>query len=183
MVFKKNFWAFLGPCVWGMGAPLVRYLCTTWESLHKFFAKMWPWGGTDDVSFELFLGILRGLGRGEGGPLVRYLSRTHRSLHGRSDPFSQTLMDCQASSRASRSGSSPAAESTSEVPGDAARSSPAISFAVPAAVGATTVCLWAHAQWANCLVAFQTQTQNRSVLATRFPNRNPAPGGNSKSQL
>ena len=43
-----------------------------------------------------------------------------------------------------------------------------------------------------CLVAFQTQTQNRSVLATllpksqqlrNFPNRNPAPGVSSKTQF
>ena len=34
------------------------------------------------VSFELFWGILRGLGRGEGEPLLRCLCKTHRSLHG-----------------------------------------------------------------------------------------------------
>ena len=27
--FRSNFWAFLGPCVRGRGAPLVRYLYTT----------------------------------------------------------------------------------------------------------------------------------------------------------
>ena len=48
-----------------------------------FFTKGCPSGGTEYVSFELFLGILRGKGRGEGAPLVRYLCKTQKSLHGR----------------------------------------------------------------------------------------------------
>ena len=49
----------LGGLVYGEGAPLVRYLCATWESPHMFFTKRCPSGGTKYVSFELFLGILR----------------------------------------------------------------------------------------------------------------------------
>ena len=32
-----------------------------------FFIERCPWGGTEYVSFELFLGILRGPGEGRGG--------------------------------------------------------------------------------------------------------------------
>ena len=51
----------------GKGAPLVRYLCTTCESLHMFNTEICPSGGTKYVSFELFLSIPREAGRGEGG--------------------------------------------------------------------------------------------------------------------
>ena len=66
-VFLEIFLGILGALCTGKGAPLVRYLCTTWESLHMFFTKRCPSGGTEYVSFELFLGILRGLGEGRGG--------------------------------------------------------------------------------------------------------------------
>ena len=81
--FLEEFLGILGALCMGEGAPLVRYLCTTWKSLHMFFTKRCPMGGTEHVSFELFLGIFRGLGRGEGAPLVRYLYKTHKLLHGR----------------------------------------------------------------------------------------------------
>ena len=60
--------------------PLVRYLCTTWASLHIVFAEMCPgWY----ISFESFLSILKGPREGTGGPLVQYLCKTKRLLHGR----------------------------------------------------------------------------------------------------
>ena len=67
--FLDLFLGILGALCTGKGAPLVRYLCTTWESLHMFFTKRCPSGGTETqyVSFELFLGILRGPGEGPGG--------------------------------------------------------------------------------------------------------------------
>ena len=44
----------------------MRYLCTTYKSLHVFFTKMYPSGGTEHDSFELFFGINnRGLGKPE----------------------------------------------------------------------------------------------------------------------
>ena len=81
--FYEEFLGLLGALCMRKGAPLVRYLCTSCESLHMFFTKMCPSGGTEYVSFELFLGILRRLGSGEGAPLLRYLCKTHRSLHGK----------------------------------------------------------------------------------------------------
>ena len=51
----------------GKGALLIWYLCTTRESLHMLFIKMWLSGGTGYVSFALFLGILMGPGEGRGG--------------------------------------------------------------------------------------------------------------------
>ena len=51
----------------GKRVPLVWYLCTSWESLHMFFTEMCPSGGTKFFSFELLLGILRGLSGGRGG--------------------------------------------------------------------------------------------------------------------
>ena len=51
----------------GKGAPLVRCLCTTWESVHKFFTEMCPSGGTKYLFFEFFLSILRAPVEGRGG--------------------------------------------------------------------------------------------------------------------
>ena len=79
------FWPICGHS-WGLvygegGVP--GTVCTTWEALHMFFTERCPSGGTEHVSFELFLGILRGPGEGDGAPLVRYLCKTQKSLHGR----------------------------------------------------------------------------------------------------
>ena len=56
-------------------------------SLHMFFTKICPAGGTKYVSFELFFffffRILRRPGEGSGGAPVRHLCKTYRSLHGR----------------------------------------------------------------------------------------------------
>ena len=57
----------LGALCMGKGAPLVRYLGTTRESLHMFFTNTCPLGGAEYISFQLFLGILRGRGEGRGG--------------------------------------------------------------------------------------------------------------------
>ena len=53
-VFLKLVLGILGALCKGKGAPLVRYLCTTWESLRMFFTEMSPSGGTKYVSFEFF---------------------------------------------------------------------------------------------------------------------------------
>ena len=65
--FFRPFLGILGALCMGKGAPLVRYLCTTWESVHMFFTEMCPSGGTKYISFELFLSILRKPGEGRGG--------------------------------------------------------------------------------------------------------------------
>ena len=64
--FKEICLGILGALCMGKGAPLLRYLCTTWESLHMFFTKMCPSGGTKQVSLQYF-GNFRGLGRGAPG--------------------------------------------------------------------------------------------------------------------
>ena len=66
-VFLDQCLGILGALCMGKGGPLVRYLCTTWESLHMFFTEMCPSSGTNYVSLELFLSILRGPGEGRGG--------------------------------------------------------------------------------------------------------------------
>ena len=65
--FLDQFLGIPGALRMGKGAPLVRYLCTTWKSLHMFFTEIYPLGGTKYVSLELFLSILRGPGEGRGG--------------------------------------------------------------------------------------------------------------------
>ena len=67
----------------GKGAPLVRYLCTTWESVHMFFTEMCPRVVPSTSLLNYFWASLGALGRGEGAPLVRYLCKTQKSLHGR----------------------------------------------------------------------------------------------------
>ena len=62
-VFKENFWAFLGPCVWGTGRPWYgtsaqpkshftcsSLRCAPWVVpstflLNYFWAFLWAWGG------------------------------------------------------------------------------------------------------------------------------------------
>ena len=65
-VILEFFLGILSLCM-GKGAPLVRYLCTTWESHHMFFTEVCPSSGTKYVSFELFWGILGGAWGGERG--------------------------------------------------------------------------------------------------------------------
>ena len=83
-VFFRNIFGHSWGLVYREGAPLVRYLCTTWESLHMFFTirgapRMVP--STSLLNY--FWAFLGALGRGEGAPLVRYLCKTQKSLHGR----------------------------------------------------------------------------------------------------
>ena len=47
----SHFWAFLGACVWGRGHPWYGTSAQP-KSLHMFFTKMCPSGGTKYVSFE-----------------------------------------------------------------------------------------------------------------------------------
>ena len=65
-VFKKNLWAFLGPCVREGGAPGTVPLHNVRVTPHVLHQEV-PLGCTEYVSFESFLGILSGPGEGRGG--------------------------------------------------------------------------------------------------------------------
>ena len=52
----------------GKGAPLVRYLCTTWESLHMFFTKRCPWVVPSTSLLNYFWAFLGPWGRARGRP-------------------------------------------------------------------------------------------------------------------
>ena len=82
-VFKKNLWAFLGPCVRGRGRPW--YGTSVQPESH--FTCSSPRGAPRAVPstslLNYFWAFLGALGRGEGAPLVRYLCKTQKSLHGR----------------------------------------------------------------------------------------------------
>ena len=81
MVFKKNLWAFLGPCVWGRGRPWYG----TSAQIESHFTCSSPRGAPRVVPstylLNYFCTFLGALGRGEGAPLVRYLCKTQKSLH------------------------------------------------------------------------------------------------------
>ena len=69
-VFKKNLWAFLGPCVRGRGRPWYGTSAQPESHFACSSPKGSPWvvpSTSLRVSSELFLGILRGPGEGRGG--------------------------------------------------------------------------------------------------------------------
>ena len=72
-VFKKNLWAFLGPCVRGRGRPWYG----TSAQPESHFTCSSPRGAPRVVPstslLNYFWAFLVALGRGEGAPLVRYL--------------------------------------------------------------------------------------------------------------
>ena len=66
-VFKKNLWAFLGPCVRRRGRPWYGTSAQPESHFTCSSPRGAPLGGTEYVSFELFLGVLSGPGEGRGG--------------------------------------------------------------------------------------------------------------------
>ena len=68
-VFKKNLWAFLGPCVRGRGRPWYG----TSAQLESHFTcsspKGAPWAVPSTSLLNYFWGFLGALGKGEGAPL------------------------------------------------------------------------------------------------------------------
>ena len=87
---KMFFWGILGAFCKGKGAPLVRYVCTTWEYPHMFFTEMCPLGGTNYVSFELLWGIFKGPGEGRRGHLFGAVPLQNPQVTSRKARFQQT---------------------------------------------------------------------------------------------
>ena len=82
-VFKKNLWAFLGPCVRGRGRPWYGTSAQPESHFTCSSARGAPRVVPSTSLLNYFWAFLVALGRGEGAPLVRYLCKTQKSLHGR----------------------------------------------------------------------------------------------------
>ena len=82
-VFKKNLWAFLGPCVRGRGRPWYGTSAQPESHFTCSSPRGAPWVVPSTSLLNYFWAFLVALGRGEGAPLVRYLCKTQKSLHGR----------------------------------------------------------------------------------------------------
>ena len=82
-VFKKNLWAFLGPCVRGRGRPWYGTSAQPESHFTCSSPRGAPWVVPSTSLLDYFGAFFVALGRGEGALLVRYLCKTQKSLHGR----------------------------------------------------------------------------------------------------